>query len=100
MRKGMIAVLSIALAAVLPGLADARTYNDDGGRYGDRAMTSKRISSLSGTSTTCRPAVLVPGSPAPTPPQGTPRAKQSTSACQAAKPRSSAGSSPMIEWGA
>ncbi len=53
MRKGTIAVLSIAFAAALPGLADARTYNDDSGRYRDRAMTSKNISGLSGTSTAC-----------------------------------------------
>lgn len=53
MRKGTIAVLSLVLAGTAGGVADARTYNDDGYRYKDRAMTSRKISGLSGTSTTC-----------------------------------------------
>lgn len=51
MRKGMIAVLTIVSAATASGIADARTYDD--GRYRDRAMTSRSVSRLSGTSTTC-----------------------------------------------
>jgi uncharacterized protein YcbK (DUF882 family) len=34
-------------------MVDARTYNDDGYRFKDRAMTSRRVARLSGTSTTC-----------------------------------------------
>ncbi|MFA5956704.1 YcbK family protein [Hyphomicrobium sp.] len=53
MRKGTIAVLSLVLAGTTAGVADARTYTDDGYRYKDRAMTSRNISGLSGTSTAC-----------------------------------------------
>ena len=55
MSKGStIAVLSLALAAfVAPNLAEAKSYKGNGYRFKDRAMTSSRISSLSGTSTTC-----------------------------------------------
>jgi uncharacterized protein YcbK (DUF882 family) len=53
MRKGTIAVLSLGLAATASSIADARTYTDDGVRFRDRAMTSRKISGLSGTSTTC-----------------------------------------------
>jgi uncharacterized protein YcbK (DUF882 family) len=34
-------------------MVDARSYNGDGYRFKDRAMTSRRMSELSGTSTTC-----------------------------------------------
>jgi len=34
-------------------MVDARSYNGDGYRFKDRAMTSRRMSGLSGTSTTC-----------------------------------------------
>ncbi len=53
MRKGTIAVLSLGLVATASSIADARTYNDDGVRFRDRAMTSRAVSRLSGTSTTC-----------------------------------------------
>jgi uncharacterized protein YcbK (DUF882 family) len=53
MRKGTIAVLSLVLVATASGIANARTYNDDGGRYRDRSMTSRNIERLSGTSTAC-----------------------------------------------
>jgi uncharacterized protein YcbK (DUF882 family) len=53
MSKGSIALLSLVLAATASGTADARTYNDEGDRYQNRAMTSRRIERLSGTSTTC-----------------------------------------------
>ncbi len=53
MRKGTIGVLSLVLAATASNVADARTYNDDGMHFRDRAMTSRAISRLSGTSTAC-----------------------------------------------
>jgi uncharacterized protein YcbK (DUF882 family) len=53
MRKGLIAVLSFVFVATLSGIADARTYNDDGERYRGRAMTSRNAGALSGTSTAC-----------------------------------------------
>lgn len=53
MRKGTIAVLSLVLAATTSGIADARPDRDDSYRYRDRAMTSRKIAGLSGTSTTC-----------------------------------------------
>ena len=53
MSKGSIAVLSLVLAGAASGVADARTYSDDGYRYRDRAMTSRRTSELGGTSTAC-----------------------------------------------
>ena len=53
MSKGSIAVLSLVLAASGPSMVDARSYNGDGYRFKDRAMTSRRMSGLSGTSTTC-----------------------------------------------
>lgn len=53
MRKGSIAVLSVVLAATASGIADARTSSDYGDRFRERAMTSRKVSALSGTSTTC-----------------------------------------------
>jgi uncharacterized protein YcbK (DUF882 family) len=53
MSKGTIAVLSLMFAASASSIADARTYNDDGERFRDRAMTSRRIERVSGTSTAC-----------------------------------------------
>ncbi len=53
MRKGSIAVLSLVLAANVSSIADARTYDDDGSHYGDRAMTSRKVSRRAGTSTAC-----------------------------------------------
>jgi len=53
MRKGLIAVFSLVFAATGAGIVNARTYNDDGDRYRDRAMTSRKISRLAGTSTEC-----------------------------------------------
>jgi uncharacterized protein YcbK (DUF882 family) len=46
-------VLSLILDSTASGFADARTYNDDGDRYRGRAMTSRNVSRLSGTSTGC-----------------------------------------------
>lgn len=53
MRKGTIAVLSLVLVATTSGVATARPDRDDNDNYRDRAMTSRRISGLSGTSTAC-----------------------------------------------
>jgi len=53
MRKGSIVVLSLVLASVTPAAVEAKSYTGDGYRYKDRAMTSRRISELGGTSTTC-----------------------------------------------
>ncbi|MBS0251808.1 MAG: DUF882 domain-containing protein [Proteobacteria bacterium] len=53
MRKGTLAVLCLVLATTTSGVAKARPDRDDGDRYRDRAMTSRKISGLSGTSTTC-----------------------------------------------
>ena len=53
MSKGSIAVLSLVLAASGPSMVDARSYNGDGYRSQDSVMTSRRMSGLSGTSTTC-----------------------------------------------
>ncbi|MBS0233204.1 MAG: DUF882 domain-containing protein [Proteobacteria bacterium] len=53
MRKGLIAALCVVLTATGASIVNARTYNDEGDRYRDRAMTSRRVSRLSGTSTEC-----------------------------------------------
>jgi len=55
MRQGStIVVLSLTLAAtVAPSLAEAKSYNGNGYRFKDRAMTGRRVAGLSGTSTTC-----------------------------------------------
>ena len=53
MRKGSIVILSVLACAVLPTAIEAKSYHGDGAPLRDRAMTSRRISGLSGTSTTC-----------------------------------------------
>lgn len=53
MRKGSIAMLSLVFAAVTPAAVNAKSYSGDGYGYNDRAMNNRRISSLSGTATTC-----------------------------------------------
>jgi uncharacterized protein YcbK (DUF882 family) len=50
MSKGSIVALSVVLAALLPGTADARGQHHS---MRDRAMTSRHIASLSGSSITC-----------------------------------------------
>lgn len=53
MRKGSIAVLSLVLAATGSSFVHARTYSDDGDRYRDRAVTSRKAHRHAGTSTAC-----------------------------------------------
>lgn len=53
MSKGSIVVLALTLAAFIPGTANARPYHGHGSNFKNRAMTSRNIEKLSGTSITC-----------------------------------------------
>ena len=53
MRMSSLVTISLALAAAAPAAVKAKSYQGDGYRLKDRAMTGRRISNFGGTSTTC-----------------------------------------------